>query len=281
MLFGLFHYVLQKNIYSGTGSSDEVRRELKGLKTHPDVLLLPGHNKEFCVALENHLNNHHQYALLQFFHPSLQELPAQEAISMALPRRSLELLTEFLGSHSCVSVIEPTSSGSATQLTITFTNGTTLRIHCLHRFHQKGLCYLSIDDLLRCRVTNGKRYVASLFFDFSHYLINQTLNHTTIQDETFRLFERRASDEQLETIWTSTKNFWMNNNSTQHFSLAANVKKYIHALPMNTFNSRVAYRLNDLKGIIKNLLRFPKAALPPQENRLAPIHAATRTRRTH
>jgi hypothetical protein len=134
LLFDFFHYIIQKNIYSGKGSSDDVRRELRELKTHPDVLdilachqttweqclhnflvvqspyfikqyaqhsaaALPilretrrlqilgeflkealhirnlgGRNEEFYQALENHLNNHHQYALLHFFHASLQDM---------------------------------------------------------------------------------------------------------------------------------------------------------------------------------------------------------------
>ena len=335
LLFDFFHYILQKNIYSGKGSSDDVRRELKGLKTHPDVLsLLARHqtsweeclhnflvvqtpyflkqhvqaaapilretrrlqilteflkeaiqlrsitsrSEEFYAALENHLNHHHQYALMLFFQSSLQDLPAaQQALTMALPLQSLDRLVTFLESHTYVSAVDRKTSGPASKLTIAFTDGNALVFHCLHRFHQKGLCYLSIDDLLRCRVTNGKRYVASLFFDFSYYVIKQTLNHATTQNDMLQRFEQRVSDEHLQTIWTSTKNFWMNNNSAQHQSIATNVKKYIHALPMNKFTSRIAYRINDLKG----LFRFPKVALPTHQNHLAPVPATTRTRRLH
>jgi hypothetical protein len=175
--------------------------------------------------------------------------------------------------------VQHTPAGAATHLAITFTDGNTLRVNCIHRFQQKGLCYFSIDDLRSSRVTNGKRYVASLFFDFSFYLINQTLNNTLIHSNVMHQFEQRLA-KNTSNPSGSLQNFWLN-NSAQHHTLINNVKKYIHALPMNTLTSRVAYKLNDLQELIKELLRFPKVVLPPRENNLTPIPATTSTRRLH
>jgi hypothetical protein len=238
-----------------------------------------GRTKGFYDTLENHLNNNHQYALLDFFHSSLNKVPEHETLYIALLQPAIGLLVTFLESHNYVSRVRQSRTAATSRLSIIFTDGTSLNLNCIHRFQRRGQCYLSVDDLLRSRVTNGKRYVASLFFDFSYYIINQTLNHAVLQTEKMQQFEKRAREEQIESIWVSTRNFWINGYGAQHSSLTSNVKKYIHSLPMNNFNSRMAYRLNDLMGMIRGLLRFPKVALPPRENRLAPIPATTRSRR--
>jgi hypothetical protein len=236
-------------------------------------------NEAFYDALENHLNSHHQYALLHFFHPSLKETPAHETLHIALPHQTTDVLSEFLKSHGYVSAVRQSKTAAVTRLVITSIDGTTLSINCAHRFLRKGLCYLSIDNLLQSRVSNGNRYVASLFFDFSYYVITQTLNHAALQAERLKQFEQRACEEQIESTWISAKNFWTNSYGATHSSLSSNVKKYIHSLPMNNFNSRMTYRLNDLLELVKGLLRFPKVALPPRENSLAPLPAPTRMRR--
>jgi hypothetical protein len=67
LLFYFFHYILQRNIYSGKGSSEEMRREFRGLKTHPDVLdLLTAHETSWEQCLHQFLVVQAPYFLKQY-----------------------------------------------------------------------------------------------------------------------------------------------------------------------------------------------------------------------
>lgn len=162
---------------------------------------------DFFDALQEHLNARHEYALLKFFQRRLKDVSQYADIDMAIPRRAMDELKTFVEKQPFVDSIQTYRRSFKSIVKVYFVDGTFVLLDCIHRFQRKSQRYLPMRELLETRVQCGDLYLPAIYYDFSYYVIFQTLNGGRLKENVIERFYKRAVGGDEEAL-KNVIHFW-------------------------------------------------------------------------